>query len=203
MCEIWCVTKWCVKDGVWQRWCGTKLCEWDGGGGGGGEGGGGGGIQNQKDLRQWKFRNQKWQHRSARSCYCAKEVVKKRLSFKPYPSLPADGPPLCELFCGRVGELRQLIAPHDLRQWKFRNQKWQHRSARSCYCTKQVVKKRLSFKPYPSLPADGPRLVRTLLRPSRRTSTAHRAARSEAMEISEPKMTTPISTKFLLSEASR
>ena len=32
MCERWCVTKWCVKDGVlkmvWERWCLTKmLCE--------------------------------------------------------------------------------------------------------------------------------------------------------------------------------
>ena len=56
VCERWCVTKLCVKDGVWQscmwkmvcdkvvceRWCVTKLCVKDGvwqeGGGGGGGG---------------------------------------------------------------------------------------------------------------------------------------------------------------------
>ena len=129
----------------------------------------------------------KWQHRSARSCYCAKQVVKKRLSFKPYPSLPADGPQLVRTL---LRPSRRTSTAHRAARseaMEISEPKWQHRSARSCYCAKQVVKKRLSFKPYPSLPADGPRLVRTLLRPSRRTSTAHRAARSEAMEISEPK----------------
>ena len=26
MCQRWCVTKLCVKDGAWQRWWVTKWC---------------------------------------------------------------------------------------------------------------------------------------------------------------------------------